>query len=95
MDGMMIPFIMLLIITIALLLERKHHEDKIVDIYEKKFDEWKEHATLNDEPIKSKPPVKELVGLVFLDDEKINIELLNNKVEDRLQRNKYTIVPKG
>jgi len=30
MGDMMIPFIMLLIITIALVLERKYHEDKIL-----------------------------------------------------------------
>lgn len=93
MADMMIPFIMLLIVTIALVLERKHHEDKIVDIYEKKFNQWKEHATLNDD--REKKPIKELVGLLFLEDEKLNIELLNNKVQDRLDRKKYTIKPKG
>jgi len=93
MADMMIPFIMLLIVTIALLLERKYHEDKIVDIYEDKFKQWKEHATIDDS--KEKKPIKELVGLVFLEDEKISIELLDNKVEDRLDRKKYTIKPKG
>ena len=41
MDSMTIPFIMLLIITIALVLERKFQEEKIVGIYEKKFINWK------------------------------------------------------
>ncbi len=87
MADMMIPFIMLLIMTIALVLERKHHEDKIVDIYEDKFSQWKKHASINPEEKKC----KELVGLVFLEDEKLNIELLDKKVEDRLERKKYTI----
>lgn len=93
MPDMLIPFIMLLIVTIALILERKYHEDKIVDIYEKKYEQWKEHATLNPQEETKKP--KELVGLVFLDNEKLNIELLDNKVEDRLERKKYNIIPKA
>ncbi len=87
MSDMMIPFIMLLILTIALVLERKHHEDKIIDIYEDKFDEWKKHASINPEEKKC----KELVGLVFLEDEKLSIEILDTKIQDRLERKKYTI----
>jgi len=88
MGDMMIPFIMLLIITIALVLERKYHEDKIVDIYEDKFDEWKKHASVTPEQKKH----KELVGLVFLENEKLTIEVLYKKVKDRLERKKYNIV---
>ena len=87
MGDMMIPFIMLLIVTIALLMERKYHEDKIVDIYEKKYESWKEHTPKEHEEIKC----KELVGLVFLEDEKLNIEVLDSKVLDRLERKKYNI----
>jgi len=91
MDSMMIPFIMLLIVTIALVLERRYHEDKIVNIYEDKFEQWKEHATLDEH----KPKPKELVGLVFLENEQLNIELLDDKVLDRLERKKYSIKQKG
>jgi hypothetical protein len=87
MDGMMIPFIMLLIITVGLILERKHHEDKIVDIYEEKFTEWKEHY----DPAGEKTSHKELVGLVFMQDHKVIIETLNEKAIDPLERKKYTI----
>ncbi len=90
MGDMMIPFIMLLIVTIALVLERKYHEDKIVEIYEKKFDGWKEHTTQTGVEKKEKPS-KELVGLLFLEDESLNIELLDLKVKDRLERKKYNI----
>lgn len=86
MSGMTIPFIMLLIVTIALVLERKYHEDKIVDIYEDKFENWKNNHTKSDEK-----KCKELVGLVYLSDEKLSIELLDEKVKDRLERKKYTI----
>lgn len=91
-DGMMIPFIMLLIITIALILERKYQEDKIVEVYEKKFEEWKEHS-LNE---KQKPKkCKELVGLVFKEDSSIIIETFNNETTDKIQRKKYTIQSRG
>jgi len=88
MGSMMIPFIMLLILTIALVLERKYHEDKIVDIYEDKFNQWKKHASVTPKEKKC----KKLVGLVFLEDEKLNIEVLDNEVLDRLERKKYNIV---
>jgi hypothetical protein len=87
MGDMMIPFIMLLILTIALVLERKYHEDKIVDLYEDKFEDWKKHTNLE---VESKS-CKELVGLVFLEDSKLNIQVLDKKIIDRLERKKYNI----
>ena len=87
MGDMLIPFIMLLIITIALVLERKHQEDKIVEIYEDKFEEWKKHSTVE----KEEKHCKELVGLVFLEDSKLEIQALDKKIIDRLERKKYTI----
>lgn len=88
MGDMTIPFIMLLIVTIALVLERQHQEDKIVEIYEDKFEKWKEHDTSH--PSEKKQP-KELVGLVFLEDSQLNIEVLDTKVLDKLERKSYTI----
>jgi len=87
MGDMMIPFIMLLIITIALILERKYHENDIKNQYDKMFEEWKKHSSHN----KEKPKSKELVGLVFLDDERLNIEVIDPKITDRLERKKYNI----
>ncbi len=87
MSDLTIPFIMLLALTIGLLFERKQHEDKIVDIYEDKLEEWKKHVDVNPNEKKC----KELVGLVFLEDEKLNIEVLEPKVLDRLERKKFTI----
>ncbi|MEA2017376.1 MAG: hypothetical protein U9N59_02915 [Campylobacterota bacterium] len=87
MGDMMIPFIMLLIVTIALILERKFQEDKIVEIYEKKLENWKEHTPT----VENKKKCKELVGLLFLEDEKLNIEVLDKKIIDKLDRKKYTI----
>jgi len=87
MGDMTIPFIMLLILTIGLVLERKHQEDKIVEIYEDKFEEWKQHSS---QDTKEKH-CKELVGLVFLEDSKLEIQALDKKIIDKLERKKYTI----
>lgn len=87
MGDMLIPFIMLLIITIALVLERKHQEDKIVEIYEDKFEEWKKHSNVE----KEEKHCKELVGLVFLEDSKLEVQVLDKKIIDRLERKKYSI----
>jgi len=87
MGDMMIPFIMLLILTIALILERKFQEDKIIEIYEKKFENWKKHTPT----AKNQKKPKELVGLLFLEDNSLNIEVLDKKIIDKLERKKYTI----
>ncbi len=86
MADMMVPFIMLLILTIGLILERRYHEEKIVEIYEKKYENWQNNKK-QEELIKC----KELVGLLFLEDNKLNIEVLDKKIIDRLERKKYTI----
>jgi hypothetical protein len=87
MDGMTIPFVMLLIITIALVLERKFQEDKINEIYEEKFNNWKKHTKLSKDVISH----KELVGLVYLQDYKLSIDILSEKAIDPLERKSYTI----
>lgn len=91
MDGMLIPFILLLIITVALILERKYHEDKVVKIYEEKYEEWKKYTTTDtQEPIKC----KELVGLVFKQESNIIIETFDQQSADKIERKKYTILQK-
>ena len=86
MGDMTIPFIMLLIVTIALVLERKYHENDMRKIFEKEFEQWKKHSSNSEQK-----QCKELVGLVFLENEKLNIEVLDTKVIDRLERKKYDI----
>ena len=87
MGDMTIPFIMLLIITIALFLERKYHEDTVRKEFEDDFENIKKYNSNNGEDKKC----KELVGLVFLEDSKLNIEVLDEKIIDRLERKKYNI----
>ena len=86
MGDMTVPFIMLLIVTIALVLERRYHEEKIVSIYEEKLEEWKKHT--KQEVIQP----KELVGLVYLEEYQLKIEVLDKRAIDPLNRQKYTII---
>jgi hypothetical protein len=88
MPDMLIPFIMLLILTIALILERNFQEDKIIEIYEEKFENWKKNSSKQ----QSQEEYKELVGLVFKEKDQLNIELLNPDVKDRLNRNHFKVI---
>jgi hypothetical protein len=87
MGDMTIPFVMLLIITIALFLERKYHEETIRKEFEDSFENVKKYNGDNN----TEKKCKELVGLVFLEDSKLNIEVLDDKIVDRLERKKYNI----
>ena len=89
MGDMMIPFIMLLIITIALMLERKYYEETIRKEYDKNFENWKKHASCD--TVKTKQKCKRLVGLVFEEDYKLTIEVLDQDIVSKLEKNKYNI----
>lgn len=84
---LLIPFGILLIMVIYLIYSRNNFEKDIVSLYEKKLDEWKKHSTIE----KEKTSHKELVGLVFKTDYKINIELLDESVESTLKRGKFEV----
>jgi hypothetical protein len=56
-------------------------------LYEEKFDEWKKHSTIE----KEKTSHKELVGLVYKTDYKVNIELFDSNVESTLKRGKFEV----
>ncbi len=84
---LLIPFGILLILVVYLIFTRNSFEKNIVALYEEKFDEWKKHSTIE----KEKTSHKELVGLVFKTDYKINIELLDKNVESQLKRGKFEV----
>lgn len=84
---LLIPFGILLIMVIYLIYSRNNFEKDIVSLYEEKLDEWKKHSTIE----KEKTSHKELVGLVFKTDYKINIELLDESVESTLKRGKFEV----
>jgi hypothetical protein len=84
---LLIPFGILLIMVIYLIYSRNNFEKDITSLYEKKFDEWKKHSTIEIE----KTSHKELVGLVYKNDYKVTIELLNNDAESALKRGKFEV----
>lgn len=84
---LLVPFGILLIMVIYLIYSRNNFEKDITKLYEEKFDEWKKHSTIE----KEKTSHKELVGLVYKTDYKINIELLDATVESALKRGKFEV----
>ena len=84
---LLIPFGILLIMVVYLIYSRNNFEKDITNLYEKKFDEWKKHSTIEIE----KTSHKELVGLVFKTDYKVTIELLDENVESQLTRGKFEV----
>ncbi len=84
---LLIPFGILLSLVIYFIYTRNNFEKNITNSYEKKFDEWKKHSTIEIE----KTSNKELVGLVFKMDYKVTIELLDENVESQLKRGKFEV----
>ncbi len=89
---LLIPFGILIALTVFLIYSRSKFEKDIVEIYEEKFEEWKENNKSTE--IKNKKVCKELVGLVYKEEYNISIELLDNSVKERLERGKFSIKDK-
>ena len=89
---LLIPFGILIALCIFLIYSRSKFEKNIVEIYEEKFEEWKENNKSSE--IKEKRVCKELVGLVYKEEYNISIELLDNSVKERLERGKFSIKDK-
>ena len=84
---LLIPFGILLILVVYLIFTRNNFEKDITKLYEEKFEEWKKHSTIEEE----KTSHKDLVGLVYKTDYKINIELLDYNIESALRRGKFEV----
>ncbi|MEA1914453.1 MAG: hypothetical protein U9N30_03960 [Campylobacterota bacterium] len=80
---MLIPLVILGLIIGYLLYSRSMYEKEVVEVYEEKLKQWKEHS---DNTIVS---YKELVGLVYDQDYELTIETLDDKCVDRLSRGKF------
>ncbi len=82
---LLIPFAILLVMVVYFIYTRSRFEKELVSTYEEKFESWKEHH--------SKPEqvtaCKELVGLVFRENGKIEIEVFDEMAESRLSRGKF------
>ena len=84
---LLLPFGILLVLVIYLIYSRNQFEKKMLTLYEQKFNEWKQHATTKSE----QKSCKELVGLIFKENDKISVELLNKEVKRRVVLGKFDI----
>lgn len=84
---LLIPFAILLILVVYLIYTRNKFEKNIVSLYEEKFEDWKKHSACDTEKLN----YKELVGLIFKENDKIKIELLNQEVKRRIVQGKFDI----
>jgi len=84
---LLIPFGILLVLVVYLIYTRSKFEKDIVQLYENKFEQWKQTSA----PVKEERVCKELVGLVYKEGYKLNIELLNENVKDKLEKGKFNI----
>jgi hypothetical protein len=50
---LLIPFGILLVLVIYLIYSRTKFEKNVVDVYEKKFEEWKHHESSNEKKNKT------------------------------------------
>ena len=85
---MLIPFGILLALVVYLIFTRSKFEKEVVDVYEKKFDEWKEFNTTTTKEVE---PSKVLVGLVYKTGYKVRIELLDENTKAQLEKGKFEI----
>lgn len=83
---LLFPFGILISLVIYLIYSRNTFESNILSTYDEKYETWKEHA-LKDV---TKTSSKELVGLVFKKDDKIDIEVFEDNSLDKIQRGKFT-----
>lgn len=89
---LLIPFGILLALVVFLIYTRSKFEKDVVNIYEEKFNQWKENADLSSE--QNKKPCKELVGIIYKEEYNITVELLDESVRRNLQQGRYKIKDK-
>ncbi|MFK2822127.1 hypothetical protein [Arcobacter sp. YIC-80] len=88
---MLIPFSILLVLVIYLIYTRSKFEKDIVQLYEKKFEEWKNNSSLDTKKDSNNESPKLLAGLVYKQGYKLKIELLDESVKDNLEKGKFKI----
>lgn len=85
---LLIPFAILFILVVYLIYTRQKFEKNVVDIYEKKFEEWKDNSDTSN---KQSLETKELIGLVYKKGYKVHIEFLDEQYYDKINKEKIEI----
>ena len=84
---LLIPFGILLVLVMYLISSRTKFEKQTIKEYEEKFENWKVHAKSQEKEVQETK--RELVGLVFKKNGKIEIELFDEFSNDRIQKGKF------
>jgi protein-tyrosine phosphatase len=84
---LLIPFGILLVLVVYLISSRTKFEKQTIKEYEEKFENWKVHAKPQEKEVQETK--RELVGLVFKKNGKIEIELFDEFTNDRIQKGKF------
>lgn len=84
---LLFPFGILVALVIYLIYTRNTFEKRMLTTYEDKFEEWKKHTPVAQE----KEVCKELIGLAFKKDGKIEVEVFDELHKTRLEKGKFTI----
>jgi hypothetical protein len=93
---LLVPCVILILLVVYFMFSRTRFEKDIVDLYEEKFEQWKDNSEVSTSS--EKIVCKELVGLVYKEEYTIIIELLDSKastaVTSALKRGKFSIKDK-
>lgn len=84
---LLIPFGILIALVVYLIYTRTKFEKEMLSTYEEKFQQWKIH---NPSAQKTES-CKELIGLVFKKDGKIEVEVFDQASKIRLEKGKLNI----
>lgn len=84
---LLIPFGILIILVVYLIYTRSKFEQEMLGMYEQKFEQWKKHNPSSE----NKECPKELIGLIFKKDAKIEIEVFDELAKSRLEKGKFNI----
>ena len=84
---LLIPFGILIALVIYLIYTRTKFEKEMLENYEQKFEQWKKHNPSSED----KECPKELIGLIFKKDAKIEVEVFDELSKRRLEKGKLNI----
>lgn len=84
---LLIPFAILLVLVIYFIYTRSKFEKNIQDLYEEKFQVWKKNSKIE----KEQTNCKKLVALIYEQDYKLHVELIDENIRKRLEIGKFSI----
>ena len=87
-NGLVFPFLILLILCVYLIYSRTKFESSMVDIYEEKFENWK---NCTHEKTTETAEDKKVVGIVWLDKDGLTAEIFDENAKIISKNSNITI----